>query len=262
MSENDRHALILRTLRKQAFATVRDLQDIVQASPATIRRDIAKLHGEGQVRKVFGGIAGQDKGPLERLSARPFGENQTLAVASKRAIAAEAEKLVRDGDSIIIHGGSTCLLFAERLAHRSLRIFTNSMPLAAALSQHGSCHLTLTGGDLYREPGILFATSAAMPEFYASKFFIGAQAIGPQGSMESNPLIVREAEKLLARADEVVMLADSQKFGLRARYELLSLSRIGTLVTDDGVTAEDRRMLEAAGVRVIVAHRQAEGEGP
>ena len=262
MIENDRIALILQALRTRPFATVRDLQDLLQASPATIRRDIAKLHAGGQVRKVFGGIAAQDGGAPELTSARPFGENQTLAVRAKRAIAAAAERLVRDGDSIIIHGGSTCLLFAERLAHRPVRIFTNSMPLAAALSQHGSCHLTLSGGDLYREPGILFAASGTMPDFYASRFFIGAQAIGPQGSMESNPLIVREAEKLLARADEVVMLADSRKFGLRARYELMALSRIGTLVTDDAITPEDRRMLEAAGVRVIVAEVPPEGESP
>jgi DeoR family ulaG and ulaABCDEF operon transcriptional repressor len=262
MIENDRLALILQTLRTRPFATVRDLQDVVQASPATVRRDIAKLHSGGQVRKVFGGIAAQGSATPERLSARPFGENQTLAVHAKRAIAVEAAKLVRDGDSIIIHGGSTCLLFAERLAHRNVRIFTNSMPLAATLSQHGTCHLTVSGGDLYREPGILFASSGTMPEFYASKFFIGAQAIGPQGSMESNPLIVREATTLLERADEVVMLADSRKFGMRARYELLSLSRIGTLVTDDGISADDRRMLETAGVRVIVAERPTEGEAP
>ncbi|MFN0116653.1 MAG: DeoR/GlpR family DNA-binding transcription regulator [Paracoccaceae bacterium] len=260
MIANERHALILRALRARPFATVRDLQTLLDASPATIRRDIAKLHGAGQVRKVFGGIAAQDRGSPERLSARPFGENQGLAVAAKRAIAAAAAALVSDGDAIIIHGGSTCLIFAERLAQRSVRIFTNSMPLAATLSRHGTCHLTLSGGDLYREPGILFSASGAMPEFYASKFFIGAQAIGPRGTMESNPLIVREAEKLLARADEVVVLADSRKFGLRARYELLGMSRVGTLVTDDGITAEDLGMLKDAGVRVIVAETLPEGD--
>ncbi|MFZ5710976.1 MAG: DeoR/GlpR family DNA-binding transcription regulator [Pseudomonadota bacterium] len=259
MSENDRHTLILQVLRTRPFATVRDLQDILQASPATIRRDIAKLHGAGQVRKVFGGIAAREHVPPERLSARPFGENRMLAVAAKRAIAAEAEKLVSDGDSIIIHGGSTCQLFAERLARRNVRIFTNSMPLAAMLSQHGSCHLTLSGGDLYREPGILFPASGAMPEFYASKFFIGAQAFGPAGSMESNPLIVREAERLLARADEVVVLADSSKFKLRARYGLVGLSRIGIVITDDGIAPEALRMLDEAGIPVIVAQVPAEG---
>ena len=91
------------------------------------------------VRKVFGGIAAAESlSGLERLSARPFAENQMLGVAAKKAIAEEAAGLVRDGDSLIIHGGSTCYLFALLLAQRNVRIFTNSMPLAATLWQNGT----------------------------------------------------------------------------------------------------------------------------
>ena len=91
----------------------------------------------------------------------------------------EAAALVQDGDALIIHGGSTCYLFALLLANRNVRIYTNSMPLAATLWQNGTCHLSLAGGELYREPGIVFSQQAGPPEFYASKFFLGAQAITP-----------------------------------------------------------------------------------
>jgi DeoR family ulaG and ulaABCDEF operon transcriptional repressor len=258
MNEGDRHRTILDFLKDRPFASVRELQAVMDASPATIRRDISKLHAAGAVRKVFGGLSAAGPSEAERLSARPFEENQMIAVEAKKAIAAAAEKLVRDGDSLIVHGGSTCLLFALRLARRSVRILTNSMPLAAALGQHGTCHLTLSGGDLHRESGVLGSGGAPLPDFYASRFFIGAQAIAAGGAMESNPLIIHEAEKLLARADEVVVLADSSKFDLRARHRLMPLSRIGVLVTDAGLRDEDRAMLEAAGVRVILAEPAVE----
>jgi DeoR family transcriptional regulator, ulaG and ulaABCDEF operon transcriptional repressor len=260
MNETDRHRRILDFLKDRPFATVRELEEVVDASPATIRRDIGKLHDENRVRKVFGGIASTDGSNPELHSARPFLENQMLGVEAKRAIATEAEKLVQDGNSLIIHGGTTCYLFAQRLAHRNVRIYTNSMPLAATLGQQGSCHLTLAGGDLYREPGVLYSANGTPPEFYASKFFLGAQALGPSGVMESSPLIVREVEKLLVRADEVVILADSRKFGLRARYNILSLSRIGTLVTDDGISRDNQKMCEDAGIRVIIADVAHSGE--
>lgn len=256
MNEKDRQQRIVDFLKDRPFASVRELQEVLPVSPATIRRDIAKLNATGAVRKVFGGMAANGGQDFDRLAARPFEQNQTLAVEAKRAIAAAAEALVSDGDAIIIHGGSTCLMFALRLAHRNLRVFTNSMPLAAALGQHGTCHLTVTGGDLYREPGVLYSGAGSLPDFYASRLFIGAQAIGPQGVLESSPLIVREAEKLLARADEVVVLADSRKFALRARATAIPISRIGTLVTDDGVSEADHAMLEQAGVRVIVARTE------
>ncbi len=114
MNEADRHRRVLDFLKGRPFATVRELGEVVDASPATIRRDIGKLHIEGSVRKVFGGIASTESPNVDRLAARPFQENQMLGVAAKLAIAAEAEKLVSDGDSLIINGGSTCYLFAER----------------------------------------------------------------------------------------------------------------------------------------------------
>ena len=176
-----------------------------------------------------------------------------LAVDAKRAIAREAESLVRDGDALIIHGGTTCYLFALRLARRNVKIYTNSMPLAARLWEEGSCHLTLAGGELYREPGIIYAQGSGPPDFYASKLFLGAQGIGPHGIMESHPLIARESERLLSRADELVVLADSRKFSIRTRYPVLPLSRISTLITDDGLAGEHAKMLEDAGIRTIIA---------
>lgn len=254
MTETERHKLMLDLLKDRTFASVRDLQGVVRASPATIRRDIAKLHATGVVRKVFGGIAAAEGGSLlDRVAARPFTENQMLGVAAKKAIAQEAAALVRDGDALIIHGGSTCYLFAMLLANRNVRIYTNSLPLAATLWQNGTCHLTLSGGELYREPGIIFSPQAGPPEFYASKFFLGAQAITPTGMQESHPLVVRETELLLQRADEVIVLADSRKFGLRARNLIMPLTRIGTLITDDGLTDANHKMLVDAGIRVIIA---------
>lgn len=259
MNEGERHRHILGFLRDRPFATVRDLSQIVVASPATIRRDIGKLHDMGAVRKVFGGIAAAESGTgPDRLSSRPFEENQMLGVEAKKAIAEEAEKLVNDGDALIIHGGSTCYLFALRLARRNVKIYTNSMPLAATLWQNGTCHLTIAGGELHRGPGILYSP-AMEPEFYASRFFIGAQGVGPAGVMESHPLLVREVERLLGRADEVVVLADSRKFGVRARYSVVSFSRIATLITDDGLSESDERMLTDAGIQVVIA-RTAKSE--
>ena len=94
---------------------------------------------------------------------------------------------------------------------------------------------------------------SAPPDFYASKLFLGAQGIGPNGIMESHPLIARESERLLSRADELVLLADSRKFSIRTRYTVLPLSRISTLITDDGLAGEHLMMLEDAGIRTIIA---------
>ena len=152
MNETERLELIVEFLAKRRFATVKDLLKILDASPATIRRDIAKLHETGQVRKVFGGITLAEEVTSEQISAKPFEVNRVLHIDRKEAIAIEAEKMCSDGDSIIIHGGTSCFLFAQRLVKRSLRIFPNAMPMAANLFEHDVCQLVASRDELHREP--------------------------------------------------------------------------------------------------------------
>lgn len=252
MNDLGRHRIITDLLRQRPFASVRDLQELLGVSAATIRRDIDKLHEIGKARKVYGGISAPE-GVLRSLSARPYDENRDMAVEAKRAIAREAEALVRDGDSLIVHAGSTCYNLGMLLARRNVSIFTNSMPLAAYLGEHGTCHVRIAGGEFYREPRLIHDPSGAPPAFFASKFFVGTQGISPDGLLESHPLLVKIIREFSLCADEIIVLADSRKFGMRPRNTVLPLSRIGVLVTDDGVSDKDAGMLEDAGVKVIVA---------
>jgi DeoR family ulaG and ulaABCDEF operon transcriptional repressor len=245
--------MITELLRETPFASVRDLQERLGVSPATIRRDIDKLHEIGKARKVYGGISAHDPGGSTRLSAKPYDENRDIAVEAKRAIAERAASLIRDGDSIIVHAGSTCYQFGIQLAHRNVRLYTNSMPLAAYLGEHGTCHLTLAGGELYREPGIVHDPSAGAPNFFASRFFVGTQGISADGLLESHPLLTKAILELSSCADEIVLLADSRKLSIQPRNVVVPLSRIGTVVTDDGLTDSGAKMLEDAGISILIA---------
>ena len=251
MTQSERLRLITDALRHRPFATVRDILDVVDASPATIRRDISKLHEEGLIRKVFGGIA--VPGDADAAHTRPFEENRVLNVQAKKAIAMEAEKLCRDGDRIIIYGGTTCFLFAQRIARRNLRVFTHSMPVAAALWEHGTCHVTMGGGELHREPGVVFSPELRQPDFYASKLFLGAQSLDANGARESHPLMVRLVEALVDRADEIVLLADATKFDVHARHPSLSFERVGRLITDNRARDEQIAGAASKGVNVAIA---------
>lgn len=251
--DSDRHRQIADILKDRPFVSVRDLQDALGVSAATIRRDIEKLHQQGQARKVYGGISARDGSAGKASSARPYDENRDIAVDAKRSIARLAATLVRDGDAIIINAGSTCFHLGVMLAQRSLRVYTNSMPLAAFLGEHGSCQVILPGGELHREPGILASPSNSTAQFYASRFFVGAQGISGEGTLESHPLLVRVVSELSDWADEVVVLADSRKFAIRPRNVVLPLSRIGTLVTDENLSDADAKELEDNGVAVLIA---------
>ena len=252
MAEAERHRQIVKMLASRPFATVRELIEVLSVSPATVRRDIEKLHEAGEARKVFGGVASLE---AARLYALSFDQSSDLAVDAKRAIALRGASLCRDGDMVMLGGGSTCFQLGLLLGDRPLAIYTHSMPLAAALSLQGSCQLTLASGTLYREPGILHDANGSSPDFFASRLFLGAQGIGPEGVMESHPLLPQATKRLLDRTDEVVVVCDSRKFGVRARYVTCPIERISTVITDDGARAEDLQALADEGVTVLVAGR-------
>lgn len=251
MSDFDRHGRILELLRASPFASARDLSERLLVSVATVRRDIDKLDEHGLARKVYGGISAIDGATAHGVFARTYAERNEVAVAAKIAIAAKAASMVQDGDAVLIYGGSTCFRLGERLAKRNIRLCTNSMPLAAMLGEIGTCALTVTGGVLHREPRILHGPEAVAP-FFASTFFLSAQAADERGLLESHPLLVESVQRFADCADRVVALIDSSKFGVGARQVSVPWSRVDSLITDDGLAPEARAMLEATAVDVRV----------
>ena len=53
--------------------------------------------------------------------------------------------------------------------------------------------------------------------------------------------------------DELVVLVDSSKFKTRSSLILCPLERVSTIITDDGIDERDRRMVETAGIGLIIA---------
>lgn len=252
MNATDREQAIIEYLEKKAFASVNDLKQVLNASDATIRRDILKLHGDGALLKVFGGAVPVKASGNDR-SVNRFSDNELKNVGEKRAIAKTAASLCDSGDLIIINGGTTCDMFARELVDKNLRVFTNSMPVATFLWQYSRCQLVISGGEINRESGILYNTDQPGFGFFASKYFLSAQAFGPEGIMESSLRAVKVIDGIINNADQIIVLCDSTKFDLNARFLACPIDRISTVITDSGIKDKTRSMLEDLGVRVILA---------
>src|SRR5262245_6257041 len=107
MLERERHHLILKLVEERSFVSVTELLDLLDASEATIRRDIGTLAERGDVKRIRGGAEAVRPRHQAHLVGMPFAVSQDIAVAQKRAIARTAAGLIATGDSIIINGGTT-----------------------------------------------------------------------------------------------------------------------------------------------------------
>lgn len=255
MHEQERHRVILSAVQDRAVVTVVELCNLTGASEATIRRDIAALHMLQKVRRVRGGVEAINPPQFVGLAGRTFAVNQTLRIKEKQAIARAAVALCRDGDPIIINGGTTTFQMVHPLASRRCQVFTNSFPIAEHLLKHSKNTVMLPGGAIYREQNIILSPfeNDVTRNFYARRMFMGAQGIGPLGLMEADPLLIQAEAKLIGQADELVVLVDSSKFDRRSSLLLCRLDRISTLITDEGIPDAAAAMLEAADVRLVVA---------
>lgn len=255
MHESERHRIILSAVQERPVATVADLVTLTGASEATVRRDIATMHVQKKLRRVRGGAESIAPPNFVGINARPFSMDEGIRIAEKRAIARAAVDLCDDGSPIIINGGTTTFQMVHPLTAKRLQVFTNSFPIAEHLLKHSKNTVLLPAGAIYREQNIILSPfdNDGSSHFWARRMFMGCRGLGPLGLMEGDPLLIQAEQKLIGQADELVVLADSTKFAKRSSMVLCPLSRIHTVITDEGISDRDAAMLEAADVRLIVA---------
>ena len=258
MHATERDRVILGLLDEKGFVSFRELSRRVTASPATLRRDLERLQTVGRLVRVRGGV--QPTGGVDHMSGHhlqgvPFHENINRNRAAKEAIGKAAATLCRPGEAIIIDGGSTTLHMCPHLEPLKLQVLTNSLHIVSALLQQPGTGISITGGVVFREQNIVLDPFEDVDtrEFRASRMFVGAAAVMRHGLMQSDIILVQAERKLLAQADELVVLVDSSKFAAAAGHLLCELSRIHTLVTDSNVDDASAKMIENAGARLIVA---------
>ena len=91
-----------------------------------------------------------------------------------------------------------------------------------------------------------------MPQFHAPKLFMGAAAVGPQGIMQQDVILVAAERRLIDRAEQVVLLVDSSKFQSSSGAIVCGLDEVDVLITDAGIDPAMRAAVEAAGVKLVI----------
>lgn len=255
MINHARRKKLLKILAERGRITVTELEPVLSASAATIRRDIVALAASGQLLKVHGGAQCLASNRASGLVGTSFARNRELHPRSKQAIARRAAEMCRNGETVIINGGSTTHMMVPHLTDSRLTILTNSFLMAQELLMHSENEILLPGGKVYREQNVIVSPfdNDVIQNHYAGKMFIGACAVSPQGLLESDPLLVRAEIKLMKQADQVIVLVDSSKFlSRRAGLIVCPLTRVSKLITDRGVAAQTVEMLRAQGIDVII----------
>jgi DeoR family transcriptional regulator, fructose operon transcriptional repressor len=257
MLVEDRRKQVLDLVKGRGFITLTDLAREVGVSESTARRDLDHWQGRGVLKRIHGGaMSAEDGSGLPALEARANAQ-----VAEKRRIAQAAAARVRDGEAVMLDGGTTTLELARLLAGRSLQIVTNSLPIANLFANSRETDLVMLGGYVYPSTGVALGplTIQMMKGLHVQQAFLSVAGITAKGLFNSNPLLVETERQMMRCADEVTVLADHTKIGRQALAFLCAISVIDTLILDHDLSATQRKLLRAAGARVVIAGGPAHG---
>ncbi len=257
MLVEERRQRVLDLICRQGFASLADLAQTIRVSESTLRRDLDHLDQKGLIKRTHGGaMVVADDGALPALEERSARETD-----EKRLVARAAAARIRDGDAILLDGGTTTLEVARLLIGRPLQIVTNSLPIANLFASSRESELILLGGYIYPRTGVALGplTMRMLPDVHVHQTILSVGGITAKGLFNSNVLLVETERQMMRCADEVVVVADHTKVGRQALAFLCELSVIDTLIVDRGLTAEQRALIDGADVRLIVAGENENG---
>lgn len=250
----ERQDKILQRIRSERIARVEEMSESLGVSAATIRRDLVELESLGQIHRVHGGAVAVEG----RMDEPPVFEAKTsVAVKEKRAIAAEALKLIQPDDTIYLDGGTTTLELARLVRDmQSLTVVTNSLRAALELGGSGP-RLILIGGELRRRAQTLVGplTRSMLNELHFDKAFMGTMGLTvEEGMTTTDPAEAFTKEVVMDQSREVILLLDSGKIGKVSFAKAGKTDRINHIITDQRAEAGFVKQIQKRNIKLTKAH--------
>ena len=243
-----RRHTIMQLLQEQGEVSVEQLGQLFDISEVTIRKDLSELETNGFLLRKYGGAILMPKEIIDE------NENDELT-KRKFVIAKAAAERIRDHNRIIVDSGSTTAALIKQLnLKQGLVVMTNSLSVATELrALENEPTLLMTGGtwDTRSESFQGKVAEQVLRSYDFDQLFIGADGIDlARGSTTFNEL-VGLSQVMAEVSREVVVMVESQKIGRKMPNLELTWQQIDVLITDTGLSEQDKQAILAHGVEVI-----------
>ncbi len=250
MFKSARQSKIRRLIDEKGEISVTELNEILQVSEATIRRDLEQLADEGWILRTHGGALRAEPAPAEP----PIRSRMTENALEKREIGRTAARLVQAGETIFLGSGSTVGEMVPHLAKvPGLTVITNSLPVVNGLART-DVELIVIGG-MFRpseQSMVGHVAEQAIHEFRADRTFMGIRGIDLEQGLTSDFLPEAVTDRaILGIASHCVIVADHSKFNRVSSVFLAPVTTADTIVTDEATDQATVAALREAGIKVL-----------
>ena len=237
------------------IARLSDLSQFLDASEATIRRDLEWLEKDGLIQRTHGGAMLSQHLELET----EYLHRAQIFAEEKRLIGKMAASLVEDGDTIFLNSGTTTTQIIRHLSPEAdITVITNNL---AAVLEAGDVgyELILVGGAF--QPKLKSVTGRFavnnLSQVYADKAFIGVDGINIKyGCTVPSITEAGNDRTMIERTHgKVFIVADHSKWGVIANFEIAQIDQIQTIITDSQLDPGAQAALRARSVEIMLADK-------
>ena len=250
-----RQSRLLELLRDRRQVTVAELVALFDVSRDTIRRDLDLMEQRGLLVRTHGGAVRKDQ--MVRVDTA-LGLRMGAHAENKQRIARAAAGLIRDGETLLVNGGSsTCAFAAALVDRRDLTIVTNNLRLPPLTPAAAVRAIYVLGGTYWSVPQVTIGPIGlpGVAGFNADTAVIGVTALAVGGITMGRLDEATETASMVALAKRTIVLADHSKFSTAAFAMIAGYDTIDHLVTDAKPPPDIAEALERGGVQVIIADR-------
>ncbi|MBT3146468.1 DeoR/GlpR family transcriptional regulator [Neptunomonas phycophila] len=247
MTQKRRQDQIFEMIQQKGFVTIDELVEHFQVTPQTIRRDLNQLAESDKIKRHHGG-AGIESSTVNTA----YQTRKIMNLEAKQKIATAIAKQIPDGSSLFINIGTTTETVAQALLHhKNLQIVTNNLHVATILSVKEDFKIIIAAGEVrHRDGGIIGeATVDFMNQFQMDFGIIGISGIDEDGSLlDFDYREVRVAQMIINNSRQVLLGADSDKFGRSAMVRLGNITQMDHVFTEKPPSQDMCRLLKEHNV--------------
>ncbi len=231
MLKEERQEYILSRISTDNKIYITTLSNELGISDDTLRRDLAELDKKGLLTKVHGGAIARSGISIQ------FTERMNTSTCIKQQMASKLIPLFKDGDIILMDGGTTNLEVARLIPKDlNLTIYTNCFPIANELFNHPKIDLIFLGGKVFSSSQVTVGVSVyqMLQTIRSDWSIIGVSDLHPQEGLTTSDreeAIIKRT--MVEQGIKRVVIADGNKLDTARNFHVASLREIDYIVTED-----------------------------
>jgi len=221
MQKSKRMNLILEYIKKHKDIQISELNDVVDASESTIRRDIKDLALQGLVKENYGSVIYHEKNEPDVF----LRERINLNLEEKIHIGKKAASLIHDGDFVYLDAGSTTIQLIAFIEAKHVVFVTNGINIAQELMKYQQ-EVHILGGQIKPITAAVIGQEAilSLENYYFDKVFLGTNGISDLGFSTPDMKEGLLKKKAIERGRKVFVLSDQSKLGKTTSFVFAKLS--------------------------------------